>query len=219
MFTRILWTQFKWTRTLLAASMVITFAAPSLAWRIGASVSFGTAPSALEMMTGFQPVGMILMVTACLLGFLLVAIPWGSDAAAKHVYALSLPIPWRRYVGMRFGAGALTLLLPAASLWLGALVTLALVEIPAMLHAYPGGLAVRFALATLLVYGMTFLLQYLAGRRAPILLLTILLTGVAVVVIATAAGYGAALNAIGRALTEWPGPLAIFSNEWKLLDV
>ncbi len=219
MFTQVLRTQVKFTRILVAAFAVATFAAPALAWRIGAWGGYPGTPSALAVRAGFDPVGLILMSAACLLGFLLVAVPWNVDGASRHVYPLSLPIPWKRYVSMRFGAGALLLLLPVLSLWLGALVTLALMELPATLRAYPGGLAIRFGLASLLVYAFTFLLQYLAGRRAPVIFLVLLVVVAAVGVLGAAGGLGRGAEQFFRLLTEWPGPLSIFAAEWRLVDV
>lgn len=218
MFTQILWTHFKWSRAILAAFAVIAFATPSLAWRIGDAGDYGV-PGAVAVMMGFSAVGPILIFAAILLGFLLVAHIWNMDGAAKHVYALSLPIPWKSYVTMRFGAGALSLLVPTAALWLGALLAISLVEVPASLNAYPGTLALRFLLGALLAYALSFLLQYLAGRRAPVVLLTLLVSGVAVPLALSLFGYEALVTSIGRVLTEWPGPLAVFATEWRLIDV
>ena len=218
MFTQILWTHFKWSRAILAAFAVIAFATPSLAWRIGDTGSYG-APGPVAVMMGFSAVGPILIVTAILLGFLVVAHIWNIDGAAKHVYPLSLPIPWKSYVTMRFGAGALSLLVPAAALWLGSLLAISLVEVPASLNVYPGTLALRFLLGALLAYSLSFLLQYLAGRRAPVVLLTLLVSGVALPLALSLFGNEALLLSIGRLLTEWPGPLAVFATEWRLIDV
>lgn len=218
MFTQILWTHFKWSRGILAAFAVIAFATPSLAWRIGDAGSY-VVPGPVAVMMGFRAVGPILIITAVLLGFMMVAHIWNMDGAAKHVYPLSLPIQWRSYVTMRFGAGALSLLVPAAALWLGSLLAISLVEVPATLNAYPGTLALRFLLGALLAYALTFLFQYVAGRRAPVVLLTLLVIGLAVPLAFSLFGYDALLASFGRVLTEWPGPLAVFATEWRLIDV
>lgn len=218
MFTQILWTQLKWTRTLLAVLAVVTFAAPSLAWRLG-DAGAGSASAPTAIMVGFSAVGPILMVIACLAGFVLVAHTWNLDGAAKHVYALSLPLPWSRFVAMRFGAGALSLLIPTLALWLGSLVALLMVQMPPTLHSYAGTLALRFLLGALLAYALSFLLQYLAGRRAPVVLLVLLLAVVGVTFVLGMLGYTRLLGTIGHALVEWPGPLAVFARDWKLIDV
>jgi len=218
MFMQILWTQFRWTRAILAVSAVALFVLPAVAWRTGSLPGYEiSAP--LAFMSGFRAVGPILMVVSWMLGFVLVAHPWNVDGAGKHVYPLSLPIGWSRYVAMRFGAGALTLLVPTLALWLGSILALALIEIPATLRAYPGALALRFLLGTMLVYALSFLLQYVAGRRAPLALLLILLGGLSGAFVLSILGFNETLTAVGSALTEWPGPLAVFASEWKLLDV
>ena len=217
MFTQILWTQFKWTRAMLAICAVVTFSLPALAWRIGDAGM--NAPGPVAVMRGMSALGPVLMMTAILIGFLLVAHIWNIDGAAKHVYALSLPLPWRRYVAMRFGAGALALLVPTLALWLGCLLALALIELPATLHAYPGALAFRFLLGALLAYSLSFLLQYAAGRRAPVVLLAILVGVLLTATLMSTFGYTKTLAWITHVLTDWPGPLAIYVNEWKLIDV
>lgn len=218
MFMQILWTQFKWTRTMLAVFAVVTFTVPALAWRLGDMASYGGA-SPLAVMNGFGLVGPILMVASLLLGLLVVAHVWNLDAATRHVYALSLPLPWNRYVAMRFGAGALSLAVPALALWLGSLVALALIELPATLRAYPGTLAIRFLLGALVAYSLSFLLQYTAGRRAALVLLTILLGGLGITFVASALGFNGILSTLARTLIEWPGPFAVFAADWKLVDV
>ncbi|MDH5235632.1 MAG: hypothetical protein OEW77_11795 [Gemmatimonadota bacterium] len=219
MFTQILWTQLKWTRIPLAVLAVVTFAAPALAWRLGAAGYQGAASEPMAIMVGFSAIGTVLMVTACLAGFVLVAHVWNLDAAAKHVYALSLPLPWSRFVAMRFGAGALSLLIPTLALWLGSLFALMMVQVPPTLHTYAGTLALRFLLGALLAYALSFLLQYVAGRRASAVLLVLLLSGVVVTFVLSVLGYTRLLDTIGHAIVEWPGPLAVFARDWKLVDV
>jgi hypothetical protein len=217
MFTQILYTQWKWTRAALGMFVVLSFVIPVALWRLNGPDS-GSVP-AISLMQAFDQTGAFLAVIALLGGFVLAVVPWTVDAQAKHVYPLSLPVPWPRYVVMRFGAGAVSLGLPAIALWLGCLVTLAFVDVPATLHTYPGTVAARFLLASLVAYGITFALQYLAGRRAVLLLLGIL---VAVLVAGTALellGLSAVNQSVVRVLFEWPGPLSVFTADWSLIDV
>jgi hypothetical protein len=218
MFRQILLTQLKWTRTLLIASAVIVFATPALAWRAGFAATYGAA-AAGSVMNGFSAVGPLLMLLACLFGFLFAAQPWSVEAAAQHVYPLSLPIRWSRYVAMRFSAGALTLLVPTFSLWLGSLFAVSLIALPPTLRAYPGLLAFRFLLGCLLIYALTFLLQYVAGRRSSVVILSLLVVGIVGALALSMTGNQFVLARIGSWLTDWPGPFAVFANDWKLIDV
>jgi hypothetical protein len=177
------------------------------------------AAAHVAILEAFQFVGPLLGVLALLGAFLIAVAPWQVDGETKHVYALSLPIPWSRYVAMRFAAGALTLLLPAIALYAGGLTALARVTLPAMLKAYPLALALKFLLASWLAYSLTFMLQYLAGRNSTKVLLLSLL---GLLVAATALellGLGEVTESVGRFLFNWPGPFAVFTQSWTLIDV
>lgn len=223
MFEQIFRTNLKWTRVTLATFAVAAFLIPVMAWRFG-SPSYAVAAGmntadARFVMAGFAPVGFFVSVIAVLGAFVLAVQPWNMDAASRHVYALSLPVPWRRYVAMRYAAGALTLGVPAVALWLGSLLALAMVQMPPTLRAYPGAFAVRFLLASLLAYSGTFALQYVFGRRAAMVVLLGLLALVTVILGLELSGSGARVAAIGRFLLDWPGPLSLFANTWRLVDV
>jgi len=218
MFGQILYTQVKWSRTAVAILSIVTFATPALFWRMVHEGFFGQN-SAMEVMNGFEALGPMLVAFAVFAGLLLVAQPWAVDSAARHVYPLALPLPWRKYVAMRFGAGALLLVIPAITLWLGSLLVLALIEIPATLRGYPGTLALRYLLGSLLAYSAVFALQYLSGRRAAHLLLGILIGLVVVALAAEFSGNTALLYSVVNRLIHWPGPLAVFGDSWMLIDV
>lgn len=219
MFQQILFTQLKWTRTLILSMAVFTFAVPMLAWNIG-SDGYGSATLApIAVMNGFATLSMLLVVSAWVLGFLLAALPWGADSQSRHVYALSLPISWQRYVTMRFSAGALTLLVPSLALWLGCLLVLAMIDVPESLRAYPGSLALRFLFGTLIAYSLSFLLQYVAGRRAAVTLLVLLIAVFGGFMLLALTGNNHIAERIVNWFIEWPGPLSIFANEWRLIDV
>jgi len=218
MFGQILFTQLRWTRPLVALMSVLAFLTPAIAWWMGAArVERSASPVAI--IAGFDSAGPLLAGIALLGAFVLAAYPWSIDAQSKHVQALSLPIPWSSYVGMRFAAGALTLLVPTLALWLGSLLALSFITIPETLRAYPGSLALRFLAASLLAYAMTFAMQYLAGRRSTITVLGLFAVGGVLWFGIRMTGNQAIVEIVSQWLTDVPGPFAVFAAEWRLLDV
>ena len=217
MFRQILLTQWKWTRLSLGALMALSFLFPITIWNLW---GLGGDPvSASGLLLSFEQMGAVLALIASLGGFVLAVQPWSADAATSHVYPLSLPLPWSRYLIMRFGAGALSLVLPAIALWLGCLGTLSLIEIPPTMRTYAGTVALRFLFASLLGYSAVFALQYLSGRRAVLVMISTLLAILVFTVSVDLFGLHALRDWIGRVLFEWPGPLAIFTADWSLIDV
>lgn len=210
-------TQWAWTRNALLGFSAVTFLMPALTWRIS-SGGFESAP-ALQVMDGFASVGFLLSIVALLGSFAIAALPWTVDAEARHVYPLSLPIAWPRFIATRFLAGATSLLLPALALYAGALATLAMIDMPALLQAYPGALAVRFFLAAFVSYSAVFALQYLAGRQAVVVALLILLVLVGIGFGLWLLGLEDTVDATVQFFFEWPGPLAVFTDPWTLIDV
>ena len=218
MFGQILYTQVKWTRSVLAVLSIVAFALPAGLWRLTHDGYAGDM-TAMEIMRAFEALGPALVLLAFFSGFMAVAQPWAVDAAARHVYPLSLPVAWWRYVGMRFGAGALLTLIPTVALWLGCLLVLSLVTIPATLNVYPGTLALRFLLGTLLSYAAIFAVQFISGRKAAHLLLAVLLTVAGIALAAEFTGNHALLVRTLNLLFHAPGPLAVFGDSWMLIDV
>jgi len=217
MFAMVLRTQWAWTRNAVIGFSALAFVFPALAWRLANVGSRGS--DTLQVMDGFQTLGPMLGFLALFGPFVLAALPWGIDAETKHVYPLSLPISWSQWVGMRFAAGALTILIPTVALYVGSQLTLRMLELPPLLRGYPGALAFRFLLACLVAYGLTFALQYLAGRRAAAVALVIMLSAAALIMLLFILGMKDIAEAIGTAIFEWPGPLAIFVEPWTLIDV
>lgn len=217
MFGMILRTQWAWTRLTVATISVVTFLVPAIVWRVATQQARG--PQAEMVIFGFAGLGPLLSFLALIGAFLLAAQPWTIDAETQHVYPLSLPVAWSQFVAMRFGAGAIFLLLPAFALYLGSVAVLALIEMPPLLRGYPGALALRFLLASGVAYAGTFALQYLAGRRAALVALGIMIA-IGLTSLATwALGAPDLVTALGRFLFVWPGPLAVFSEPWTLIDV
>lgn len=217
MFAMILRTQWKWTRAAVGGFALLAFFFPALAWR--AFEDSGREQAVGSVMNAFAVLGPMLGFLAVLGPFVLAALPWTIDHETKHVYALSLPVTWARFVWMRFAAGAATLILPALALYIGCRAVLTMLELPPLLRAYPGALSLRFLLACLVAYGATFALQYLAGKRAAVVALVSLLGLGAVGVVLAMLGFGDVVTAIGNFMFDWPGPLAIFVEPWSLIDV
>src|SRR5688500_18182398 len=168
MFRAVLFTQWKWTRGALLFSTCLTFALPILSMRAaGRALVEANARTLLIQIESF---GIFYALCSGLVGLLVAAMAWTSDHSGRHVYALSLPIERWKYVAMRYGAGATTLAAPIIALWVGAIVAIASVDIPAGLHAHPTGLAVRFALALVLTYSVFFAISSGTKRTAGILL-------------------------------------------------
>jgi hypothetical protein len=136
------------------------------------------------------------------------------------VYALSLPLPRWQFVLWRFAASATLLAAPVAALSLGAVIASLVARLPAGIHAYPGQLTARFALAALLCLSIFFSIA-IATKRAVLLVLgglgVILLGDLLVNTLADTSFSITAL--MFRGLTEWPGPLAILMGRWALFDV
>ncbi len=218
MFTQVLRTHWIWSRTLVLTLAGLAFTLPTVVWRL-ATVGNEGGRSAAALIDAFASVGPVMAFAAILAGFLLAAYPWSVENETRHVYPLSLPVTWARYLSLRFGAGMVLLLVPTIALWLGALLALSLVEIPSVLQTYPGTLALRFLLAMLFVYAATFALQYVAGRRAPAVALVLLLALPVTLLGLEILNYEEVTRRLLHVLTEWPGPFAIFSDDWRLLDV
>jgi len=217
MFAQVLRTQWAWTRVPTLLLAVAVFVIPSLMWRLTGATIGALAP--YQLMRAFEMIGPMLSSIAIIGAYALAALPWTYDAETRHVYPMSLPVPWKTFVGMRFAAGAITLLVPTLGLLLGSLFILAQLELPPVLHAYPLELSLRFFLALLMLYSGSFALQYLAGRRATVIVLLLLLLSVPAVALLSAIGGASVTAFLARWLFEWPGPFAILTEPWRLIDV
>ena len=144
---------------------------------------------------------------------------WRPDHRGRHVYALSLPVARSRYLLMRYGAGLVFLTGIGVALWVGGVAATARVPLSPLLHAYPGGLALRFWLAGLMAYTMMFALSGLTERAARVLVAGCL---VVVILTFTANAMNAQWNPLGwaaDALFGPYGPLGVFRIRWMLIDV
>lgn len=163
---------------------------------------------------------------AAVTGAVIALTAWSWDHRIGHVYALSLPVPRWRYAGLKFGTGALLVLIPTLTLALGVAIASASVDLPLGIRAYPEALVLRFTTATLTAYGLTFALASGTMRTAVILISAIL---VVVFLGNPIAGFLAdfvpALENVRptRVLFElassWPSPFQVFLGDWMLFDV
>ncbi len=218
MFRRIFVTQWLWTRVAVLTLAVASFAVPTVLWRLGAGIApVSIAPFAI--IEAFRTLGPVLTLISLLGAFVVAVLPWTVDAETRHVYPLSLPIPWRRFVALRYAVGALTLLVPALGLYLGSWFVIWQITLPEVLRAYPFILAARYYLALLLAYSASFALQYVFGRRATLAVLFLLLAIGPAAFLVTAFADPAIVLTIKRWLIEWPGPLALYAEPWRLIDV
>ncbi|HEV8410138.1 MAG TPA: hypothetical protein VGQ30_06495, partial [Gemmatimonadaceae bacterium] len=164
MFKQVLYTQWKWARMELLAYTLGAFLVPTAIMKIAVNgFNNSTVAGTLSLVAGAGGF-FVFLAFVCAVG--LAVRPYLIDQALKHVYSLSLPVPWSTFLGYRFLAGAVLLIAPAIAVLMGAALAAWTVAVPPTLHAYPVGMAVRFYFSALEIYSATFLLQYLAGKNA-----------------------------------------------------
>lgn len=217
MFAQVLYTQWKWQRTELFAMVIAAFLVPTIVLRIGYDFVDGYAISNALSVVGLT--GVFFASLALVSAFALAWRPYVIDQSLRHVGPLSLPIPWPEFVRLRFMAGATLLLIPTLAVWIGGIVATGGSTIPPTLHAYPGGIALRFLFASLVAYSGGFLLQYVAGKHAVRVALFVVFGALIVGVGAAMLGFDGSLGKVWDALTTWPGPFSIFNARWMLIDV
>ena len=214
MFKVILMAQWKWTRLSLLPAVVVGFALPILSvqhWE-SSSASWYIISEAATWSVWFA-------AFAGVLGLLVGTSAWLSDHRGGHVYALSLPVERWRYVLLRYGSGALLLVAPIASMWIGALLATASVELPVGLNAYPNALAVRFALAVFVSYSIFFAVSAGTSRTAGYILAVIGGVVIAELLLNAAGAGGQLIDPLLNGVMNWPGPLEVFTGRWMLIDV
>ncbi len=218
MFPVMLYSQWKWSRLIVALGSIAAFALPIVSVQ-GAARADSNPLRAGELLQAVQAWGTLYPVLAAALGLLVAIATWAPDHRGRHVHALSLPLPRWRYVLLRFGAGGTLLAAPAIAVAAGALLATWSATIPAGLQGYPVALAIRFALAVLVAYGLFFAVSAGTARTAGIIL-ALIGTVILVQIIAGVANID--LDLFGKlqiAVLNWPGPLAIFTGRWMLIDV
>lgn len=218
MFRVVLYGQWKWSRIVVILGTVAGFALPILSVQ-GATSDPASALKAGELLATVQSWGVLYPVLAAALGLLVAIATWAPDHRGRHVLALSLPLPRWRYVLLRFTAG-LVLLVPAMlGVLAGAALASATATLPPGLEAYPVALAIRFAFAAAVAYAVFFAVSAGTTRTAGVIL-GIIGAVIVVQILASAAGIELDLTSPLQAVVmNWPGPLAIFTGRWMLIDV
>ena len=218
MFRQIFLTQWKWARLLVLAAAVCAFTIPlSSVQSLGGEVTgWVDGQTVLRAMRSY---GGLYALLAAALGVAIAISSWSLDHRTRHVYALSLPVDRWRFALMRFGGGALLILIPAFALWVSALVATATVDIPPGLEAFPTSIAIRFAFAALVSFAIFFACAAGTVRTAGWVL-----GGVTVVVMMLVFAEPLHLPAMfqdvfERILFTWPGMFEVFTGRWMLIDV
>lgn len=218
MFRAILYTQWKWSRLIVVLGTVAGFAVPLLSLQGAARADRG-ALQAQELLRAVQSWGALYPLLATALGLLLAIAAWAADHRGRHIHALTLPIPRWRYVVLRFGAGGVLLAAPIAAVLAGASLAVLFATLPPGLQGYPFALAVRFGFAVLVAYAIFFAISAGTTRTAGVVLGTIAAI-VLVQVIASMASLDLDVASIVQViLVQGPGPLAVFTGRWMLVDV
>ena len=217
MFRAILFTQWKWARLALLPAAVLSFLLPIVSVQQLGAVQDGMSPGAfLEIHAGM---GALYPMLSAVIALLLASGAWAADHAGRHVYALTLPIERGRLVLWRLGAGLSLLLLPVAALWVGCLLAAVSAQIPTGLTSYPNLLALRFALAALVAFGLFFAVAAGTSRTAAWVLALLAAWVLAQVLLSSV---GAQVDLVGPVLDRlftWPGPFDVFTGRWVLIDV
>lgn len=218
MFRMLLYAQWKWSRIVVMVGTAMAFFLPIVSVQ-GAAGNADSPVKPLELLFLVQSWGVLYPVLAAGLGLLVAMAIWAPDHRGRHVHALSLPLARWRYVLLRFLAGLVLLTPPMLGLLIGALLATHLTSIPAGLQGYPVAIALRFGLAILVAYATFFAVSAGTTRTAGIILAAI--GGlIAIQVLATAANLSLdLLTPLQAVLLTWPGPLAIFTGRWMLIDV
>src|SRR5881396_450419 len=218
MFRAILYSQWKWSRLIVALGTVAAFVLPLVSLQ-GAARADRSPLEAEALLHAVQSWGTLYPLLATALGLLVAIATWAPDHRGRHIHALTLPLPRWRYVLLRFAAGATVLAGPILAVLLGAVLATALATIPPGLQGYPLALALRFALALLVAYAVFFAVSAGTTRTAGIIL-GVIAAVILVQVVASIANIDLNLFAAAHTvLLLGPGPLAVFTGRWMLVDV
>jgi hypothetical protein len=218
MFRAVLYTQWKWSRLIVMLGTVAAFAIPLLSLQ-GAARGDRGALQAQELLRSVQSWGTLYPLLAAALGLLIAITTWAPDHRGRHIHALTLPVPRWQYVLLRFSAGFVLLAAPIAAVLLGAALATATATLPPGLQSYPIALAFRFALAVFVAYAVFFAVSAGTARTAGIIL-GVIAAFVLVQVIASIANLDLDLVSVTQSLLVLgPGPLAVFTGRWMLIDV
>jgi hypothetical protein len=218
MFRVLLRQQFILQQTELVALTVLAgLAAPGALWM--ARVLTPGWSAADRLLSANAPFALLSVPLAIITGLLLVARPYIADAQSRHTYVRSLPIPRRSYALLRVATGLTLALLPIVGFGIGTMLAVASTALPESIYAYPVGVTLRFTLATLVAFALSFALQYGAGRHAArVAVVAIIVLGT--VELANGLFFDSHLTeAFWRAIVSDSSPLGLYASEWMLFDV
>lgn len=220
MFRAVLATQWKWARPVILLGVLLAGWIPVEALR---STAYRTADTYYipSLYNSIAMASTMYQLLALAVALVVAFSTWQADSLRQHVYALSLPIARWQFVLMRFGAGAVLLGAVAVAVGVFGGIASAIAPLPAMLHAYPVGLAVRFWLGSLIPFGLIFAL--IASNPTWIRFVVVAFATIVVVDLLLRA-FGITQNTI---VMQWiatsvfgpSGPLAAFLSRWMLVDV
>jgi hypothetical protein len=217
-FRAVLYTQWKWSRIIVVLGTVGAFAIPLLSLQGAARADRG-ALQAQDLLRSVQSWGTLYPLLAATLGLLIAIAGWAADHRGRHIHALTLPVPRWQYVLLRFGAGFALLAVPVAAVLIGALLATVTATLPPGLQAYPLALALRFALAVFVAYAVFFAVSAGTARTAGIILGVIAVFVLVQVMASVANLEWDLLGTLQVVLLQGPGPLAVFTGRWMLVDV
>ena len=213
MFQAILMTQWKWARLPLLAATVAAFALPVLS--VMPNRAYLGATDAGYVMAAMQGWAVWYPLLAAAAGLLLAMSAWSHDHRLSHVYALSLPVPRWQFALLRLTAGLALLSAPVIAVTAGSLVAIATTDVPTGLTGYPLALAMRFTLASVSAFTIFFAISAGTARTAGYVLVGITLVVLGEYVLAS----GSSSVSLIEFIMDWPGPMAIFTGRWMLIDV
>ena len=217
MFRAMLWSQWRESRLAMVVLAGIAVAVPLLSLRGAGAV---TDPwSSWDLLRATAQWGAAYPILALTAALALAVGAWWPDHRTKHVYALTLPVSRVRYLLLRYAAGLTLLLAIAGVLAVSTFVAAIRVPLPTLLHAYPGGITVRFFLSGLSAYTILFALSGLTPRMARLVAAAFLLLVLASIVADLASLGWNPLAGVVDALLSPYSPLAIFRARWMLIDV
>ncbi|HET9424470.1 MAG TPA: hypothetical protein VFO55_03790 [Gemmatimonadaceae bacterium] len=219
MFIALLRVQWKWTRALVLIATVLGFAIPVASVRLLMFYQTFGRITAGDVVTAMNQAGVLYAMLAAGSGLAVAFLAWNADHKGRHAYALSLPVSRARYAAMRFGAGSLLLLLPAAGVLAGCLVAAGIAQIPDGMHAYPFSLTLRFLLASFVAFAIFFAIAASSQKASATLLASIAAVLILSVMISAMGVRANLLGTMATYLFSDPGLLSIFTGRWMLIDV
>lgn len=214
MFKALMAVQWKWTKGAALLATILGFAIPLASVQAIDSTLMGAVAVVLRM----QEFGVGYALLAGGVGLAFAVLAWSSDHKGRHVYALALPIDRSRYSAMRFGAGALFLLLPSFGVLAGSHVAVMIANVPPGLHVYPVALTLRFLLASAVAFSIFFAVAASTTKAAGIILGGFASVLILAFVFSVASIQYDLLGHVQDFLFNEPGPLSVFTGRWMLID-